>query len=112
MGASGTFTVNDQPSNGAGANLQAEALCVNATNNRGVVVGRVANSSPNDVNGRTIFVRITDNGKGKSGEPADTAAYALSTLTPEEGIAAGFCDTNFADQFPITTDNFTVQDKS
>ncbi len=108
----GRFSISDRPSNGDGSDLQGDVFCVNATGNRGVVVGTVTEATPSGVVGRTAFIRITDNSKGGRNAPPDTAAFALSTLTPEQALAAGFCDTNFADNFPVTSGKFTVQDKS
>lgn len=108
--ASGKLSVTDAPSNNVPVNLEADAFCVNAEGNRGVVVGTVT-QGPEGTVGRTIFVRITDGGKEKDAVP-DTAVFALSTLTPEEALAAGSCATNFVENFPINTGKFTVNDRS
>ena len=105
----GTFTIHEQPSNNGPTDLQGTAFCVNVTGNRGVVVGTITSSSPNNVNGRTVFIRITDNGQGLPSQPPDTAVFALSTLTPTQATAAGFCATNFGDQLPVTQGDFVVR---
>ncbi|CAN7315447.1 hypothetical protein LJR078_001757 [Arthrobacter sp. LjRoot78] len=108
--ASGTLSVSDAPSNNVAVHFEAAAFCVNADANRAVVVGTVTRG-PDGTVGRTILVRVTDGGNEKDAPP-DTAAFALSTLSPVEALAAGFCETNFADQFTINSGQFIVRNGS
>jgi hypothetical protein len=108
--ARGKISITDDPSNNDPATVQADVFCANADGNRGVLVGTVT-EGPEDVVGLSLLVRFTDGGKDKDAPP-DTVSWGMSSISPEDAIAAGFCATNFAEQFPINSGDFTVRDRS
>lgn len=110
LDAAGTLSVTDAPSNSSPVSLEAEAFCVNADGNRGVVVGTVT-QGPEGTVGRTIWVRVTDGGQGNPSVP-DTAVFGLSTLGPADALTSGMCATNFVENIPVTSGNFMVHDRS